>query len=94
MWGVVYEPIVDDQWPHNPIFDKNNHEWPFSIIPKAKTYNFLTKNGLDQKCKNVIYGKDTYVRWGVRATGWWSMATQPLFLLKIAWTAIFNNTEG
>jgi hypothetical protein len=21
MWGQVYEPLVDDQWPHNPIFD-------------------------------------------------------------------------
>jgi hypothetical protein len=20
MWGVVYEPLVDDQWPHNPHF--------------------------------------------------------------------------
>jgi hypothetical protein len=20
MWGEVYEPLVDDQWPHNPHF--------------------------------------------------------------------------
>jgi hypothetical protein len=20
MWGQVYEPLVDDQWPHNPHF--------------------------------------------------------------------------
>jgi hypothetical protein len=20
MWGEVYEPLVDDQWPHKPIF--------------------------------------------------------------------------
>jgi hypothetical protein len=26
-----------------PIFDENSHERPFSIIPKAKTYGFLTK---------------------------------------------------
>jgi hypothetical protein len=43
MWGEVYEPLVDDKWPHNPIFDENSHERPFSIIPKANTYRFLTK---------------------------------------------------
>ena len=26
-----------------PIFVENSHEWPFSIIPKANTYEFLTK---------------------------------------------------
>jgi hypothetical protein len=41
----------------------------------------------------MIYGKETYVGWGVRASGRWSMATQPPFLLKIAWTTIFNNNE-
>jgi hypothetical protein len=28
MCGEVYEPLVDDQWPHNPIFRKiamNDH---------------------------------------------------------------------
>jgi hypothetical protein len=43
MWGVVYEPLVDDQWPHNPHFVGNSHERPFSIIPKANTYGFFTK---------------------------------------------------
>jgi hypothetical protein len=43
MWGEVYEPLVDDQWPHNPHFAENSHERPFSIIPKANTYEFLTK---------------------------------------------------
>jgi hypothetical protein len=52
MWGEVYEPLVDDKWPHNPIFVENSHERPFSIIPKANTYRFLTK-----KSKNVIYDK-------------------------------------
>jgi hypothetical protein len=42
----------------------------------------------------VIYGKEKYVVWGVRASSQWSMATQPHFLSKIAWTTIFNNTEG
>jgi hypothetical protein len=41
--GMVYEPLVDDQWPHNPHFVENSHERPFSIIPKANTYEFFTK---------------------------------------------------
>jgi hypothetical protein len=32
----------------------------------------------------MIYGKETYVGWGVWASGRWSMATQPPFLSKIA----------
>jgi hypothetical protein len=24
MWGVVYEPLVDDQWPQNPHFFVKN----------------------------------------------------------------------
>jgi hypothetical protein len=43
MWGEVYEPLVYDQWPHNPHFCQNSHEQQFSIIPKANTYEFLTK---------------------------------------------------
>jgi hypothetical protein len=43
MWGEVYEPLVDNQWPHNPHFVENSHERPFSIIPKANTYGYLTK---------------------------------------------------
>jgi hypothetical protein len=43
MWGEVYEPLVDDQWPHNPHFVENSHERPFSIVPNANTYGFLTK---------------------------------------------------
>jgi hypothetical protein len=30
--------------------------------------DFFTKNGLHQKSKNVIYGKETYVGWGIRAS--------------------------
>jgi hypothetical protein len=63
MWGEVYEPLVDDQWPHNPIFVENSHERPFSIIPNANTY------GHHQKSKIVIYAKETYVGLGVRASG-------------------------
>jgi hypothetical protein len=43
MWGEVNEPLVNDQWPQNPIFVENSHERPFSIIPKNNTYEFLTK---------------------------------------------------
>jgi hypothetical protein len=43
MWGEVYEPLVDDQWPHNPHFVENSHERSFSIILKGNTYEFLTK---------------------------------------------------
>jgi hypothetical protein len=43
MWGEVYEPLVDDQWPLNPHFCQKLHEQPFSIIPKDNTYGFLTK---------------------------------------------------
>jgi hypothetical protein len=64
------------------IFIENSHEWPFSIILKANTYVFLTKNGLHQKSRNVIYGKKTYVGWVERALGQWSMATQPPFFVE------------
>jgi hypothetical protein len=37
MWGEVYEPLVNDQWQHNPFFVKNSHERSFSI--------FSDKNG-------------------------------------------------
>jgi uncharacterized protein YukJ len=93
MWGEVYERLIDDQWPHNPHFAKNSHEWPFSIIPKANTYGFLTKNGLHEKSKNMIYGKETYVGWGVWASGRWSMATQPPFFMKIAMSDLENSHE-
>jgi hypothetical protein len=44
MWGQVYEPLVDDQLrTQPPYFVENRHEQPFSIIPKANTYGFLTK---------------------------------------------------
>ena len=75
-----------------PFFVENSHERPFSIIPKANTYGFLTKKCSPPEIKNVIYDKETYVGWGVRETGRWSMDTQPPFLSKIACTTIFNNT--
>jgi hypothetical protein len=46
-------------------------------------------NGLRQKSKNVI-GKETYVGWGVQASGRWSMATQTSFLSKTAMSNHFQ----
>jgi hypothetical protein len=45
-----------------PIFVENSHERPFSMTLKANTYEFLSRNGLLHKSKNVIYGKETYVQ--------------------------------
>jgi hypothetical protein len=77
-----------------PIFFENIMTDHFQKYQRLTPTNFWPRNGLHQKSKNVIYDKKTYVGWGVRASGRWSMATQPLFLSKIAWTAILNNTEG
>jgi hypothetical protein len=41
MWGEVYEPLVDDQWPQNLYFVENSHERPFSMTLKANTYGFF-----------------------------------------------------
>jgi hypothetical protein len=46
--------------------------------------DFRPRNGLNYKSKNVIYGKETYVGWGLWSFGQRSMATQHPFLLKIA----------
>jgi hypothetical protein len=60
MWGEVYEPLVDGQWPHN-FFVENSHERSFSIIPRSNTYIFLPRNGLNQKSKNMINDEKAYV---------------------------------
>jgi hypothetical protein len=54
MWGEVYEPLVDDQWPHNPHFAENSHERPFSIIPNANTNGFLTKKWSPPEICNTV----------------------------------------
>jgi hypothetical protein len=59
----------------------NDHfQWHWRLTPT----NFWPTNGLHEKSKILIYGKKTYVGWSVRASGRWSMATQPPFLSKIA----------
>jgi hypothetical protein len=76
-----------------PIFVENSQERPFSIIPKANTYEFLTKKWSSPEIQECDLWQGKICGWGVRASSWWSKATQPLFLWKIAWTTIFNNTE-
>ena len=48
MWGEVYEPRVDDEWPHNPHFAENSHERPFSIIPKPLVLLKMVAHGYFQ----------------------------------------------
>ena len=71
MWGEVYEPLVDDQWPHNPHFAENSHEWPFSIIPKANTYGFLTKKWSPPEIQECDLWQGNIC--GVRCMSLWSM---------------------
>jgi hypothetical protein len=68
-----------------PIFVENSQERPFSIIPRRLTLmDFWRRNGLHQKSKIEIYGKETYVGWGTGVFGQWSMAMQPPFFSTIA----------
>jgi hypothetical protein len=69
MWGEVYEPPVDDQWPHNPHFVENSHERPFAIIPKANTYEFLSKKWSPPEIQECDLWQETYVGVCVRASG-------------------------
>jgi hypothetical protein len=81
MWGEVYEPLVDDQWPHTTIFVENSHERPFSIIPKANTYGFLTKKWSPPEIQECgLWQRNTC--W-VRCMSLWSMInchTTPIFV--------------
>src|SRR5688572_23353903 len=81
MWGEVYEPLVDDQWPHNPHFAENNHERPYSIILEAKTYGFLTKKWSPPKIQECYLWQGNIC--GVRFMSLWSMInchTIPIFV--------------
>jgi hypothetical protein len=71
MWGDVYVPLVDDEWPHNPIFVVNSHERPFSIIPKANTYGFLTKKWSPPKTQEYDLWQGNIC--GMRCMSLWSM---------------------
>jgi hypothetical protein len=81
MWGEVYEPLVDDKWPHNPIFVENSYERPFSIIPKANTYEFLTKKWSPPEIQECDLWQDNIC--GVKCSCLWLMInghTTPIFV--------------
>jgi hypothetical protein len=65
MCGEVYEPLVDEQWPHNPYFVKDSHERAFSIIHKANTYRFFTKKWSPPEIQYCDLWQGTYVESGV-----------------------------
>jgi hypothetical protein len=77
-----------------PIFVGNSHERSFSIIPKANTYGLLTKKWSPLEIQECDLWQGNICE--VRCMSLWSMVnghTTPV-LSKIAWTTIFNNTEG
>jgi hypothetical protein len=81
MWGEVYEPLVDDNGHTTPIFVENSHEWPFSIIPKANTYGFLTKKWSPPEIQECELWQGIIC--GVRCMSLWSMInghTTPIFV--------------
>jgi hypothetical protein len=53
------------------IFAENSHERPFSIIPKANTYGFLTKKWSPQKIPECDIWQGNI--FGVRCMSLWSM---------------------
>jgi hypothetical protein len=63
------------------IFVENSHERPFSIIPKANTYGFLTKKSCPPEIQEYDLWKGNI--FGVRCTSLWSMInghTTPIFV--------------
>jgi hypothetical protein len=71
MCSEVYEALVEYQWPHNPHFVENSHERPFSIVPKANTFGFLTKKWSPPEIKECDLWQGNIC--GVRFTSLWSM---------------------
>ena len=68
-----------------PIFVKNSHERPFSIIPKANTYEFLTKKWFPPEIQECNLWCDLWQGniCGVRCMSVWSMInghTTPIFV--------------
>jgi sugar/nucleoside kinase (ribokinase family) len=63
------------------IFVENSHERPFSIIPKANTYGFLTKKRSPLEIQECDLWQGNIC--GVRCTSLWSMIngnTSPIFV--------------
>src|SRR5688572_177084 len=54
-----------------PIFVENSHERPFSIVPKANTFGFLTKKWSPPEIKECDLWQGKIC--GVRFTSLWSM---------------------
>ena len=77
-----------------PIFAGNSHDRPFSIIPKANNYGFLTKKWTPPEIQEYDLWQGNICGWDVCSSHRWSMATELFFLSKIAWPTIFRNTEG
>jgi uncharacterized membrane protein YagU involved in acid resistance len=64
-----------------PIFIENSHERPFSIIPKANTYGFLTNKWSPLEIQECDLWQGNIC--GVRCTSLWSMInghTTPIFV--------------
>src|SRR5688572_18341262 len=64
-----------------PIFVESSHERPFSIIPKANTYGFLTKKWSPPEIQECDIWQGNLC--GVRCTILWSMIngdTTPIFV--------------
>jgi hypothetical protein len=64
-----------------PIFVGNSHERPFSIIPKANTYRYLTKKSYPLEIQEYNLWQGNIC--GVRCTSLWSMFngnTTPIFV--------------
>jgi hypothetical protein len=64
-----------------PIFDENSLERPFSIIPKANTYGFLTKKWSPPEIQECDQWQENIC--GVRCTSLWSIInghTTPIFV--------------
>jgi hypothetical protein len=81
IWGEVYEPLVDDNRPHNPHFSRKCHERPFSIIPKANTNGFLTKKWSPPEIQECDLWQKKIC--GVKCTKLWLMInghTTPFFV--------------
>jgi hypothetical protein len=52
-----------------PIFVENSHEQPFSIIPKANTYGFMTKKWSPLEIQECDLWQGNICGRGVRASG-------------------------
>jgi hypothetical protein len=62
LWSMINGKIT-------PIFVENSHERPFSIIPKANTYGFLTKKLSPPEIQEYDLWQGIICQGGVRASG-------------------------